>query len=132
MIPISEKVIQKEHRLDVSEKVAELEEKIEFLEESSLIQEKTAEISAPSENAIRIGGIYHDRDIAEAKEGLLGKEVVLLEKGLQKRAVAQNTVMPDELEKMIKKHESREKEKENHSLGNKISRWIQALTNPEE
>ena len=43
MIPISEKVIQKEHRLDVSEKVAELEEKIEFLEESALIPEKTAE-----------------------------------------------------------------------------------------
>ena len=43
MIPISEKVIIKEHRLDVSEKVAELEEKIAFLEESSLIPEKTAE-----------------------------------------------------------------------------------------
>ncbi len=43
MIPISEKAIIKEHRLDVSEKVAELEEKIEFLEESSLIPEKTAE-----------------------------------------------------------------------------------------
>ena len=28
--------------------------------------------------------------------------------------------------------EKREKEKENNSLGNKISRWIQALTNPEE
>ena len=43
MIPISEKAIIQEHRLDVSEKVAELEEKIEFLEESSLIPEKTAE-----------------------------------------------------------------------------------------
>ena len=28
--------------------------------------------------------------------------------------------------------EKREKEKDNNSLGSKISRWIQALTNPEE
>ena len=76
------------------------------------IQERVAEISAPSENAIRIGGIYHDRDIVEAKEALQGKQAVILEKGLQKRAIAWNTVMPDELEEMIKKHESRKEDKE--------------------
>ena len=76
------------------------------------IQERVGEISAPSENAIRIGGIYHDRDIAEAKESLLAKETQILEKGLQKRAVACNTVLPDELEEMIEKHNSREEEKE--------------------
>jgi hypothetical protein len=76
------------------------------------IQERVAEISAPSENAIRIGGIYHDRDIVEAKESLRGKQVVILEKGLQKMAVADNTVLPDELEEMIKKHDSREDDKE--------------------
>ena len=43
LIPISEKVIMKDHRLDVSDKVAEMEEKVDFLEESSLIPEKTAE-----------------------------------------------------------------------------------------
>ncbi len=42
-IPISEKILPKEHHLDVSDKVAELEEKVEFLEESSLIPEKTVE-----------------------------------------------------------------------------------------
>jgi len=42
-IPISEKVIAKEHHLDVSEKTAELEEKIDFLEETSLLPEKTVE-----------------------------------------------------------------------------------------
>ena len=42
-IPISEKIMPKEHHLDVSDKVAELEEKVEFLEESSLIPEKTVE-----------------------------------------------------------------------------------------
>ena len=76
------------------------------------IQERVSEISAPSENAIRIGGIYHDRDIAEAKESLLEKQVDILEKGLQEIAVADNTVFPEELDEMIEKHESREKEKE--------------------
>ncbi len=42
-IPISEKIMPKEHHLDVSDKVAELEEKVEFLEESSLLPEKTVE-----------------------------------------------------------------------------------------
>ncbi len=42
-IPISEKIMPKEHHLDVSAKVAEIEEKVEFLEESSLIPEKTVE-----------------------------------------------------------------------------------------
>jgi len=76
------------------------------------IQERVGEISAPSENAIRIGGIYHDRDIVEAKESLLEKELQILEKGLQEKAVAWNTVLPDELEEMIEKHESREEKKE--------------------
>ena len=76
------------------------------------IQERVGEISAPSENAIKIGGIYHDRDIVEAKQALLDKQVVILEKGLQERAVADNTVLPEELEEMIKKHNSREEDKE--------------------
>lgn len=42
-IPISEKIMPKEHHLDVSDKVTELEEKIDFLEESSLLPEKTVE-----------------------------------------------------------------------------------------
>ena len=76
------------------------------------IQEKQNEISSPSENAIRLAGIYHNRDIVEADKKLKDKEVEILEKGLQKKALANNTVMPDELEKMIKKHEKMEAKKE--------------------
>ena len=76
------------------------------------VQERLAEISAPSENCIRLAGIYHDRDIVEASENLKNKQVTILEKGLQKKAVAHNTVMPDELQEMIDKHEERETEKE--------------------
>ncbi len=76
------------------------------------VQEKAFEISAPSENCINIIGFYHDRDMVEADESLKNKEVMLLKKGLQKTAVAKNTVLPDKLENMIKKHEQRKKMKE--------------------
>lgn len=76
------------------------------------IQERVAEISAPSENAIKIGGIYHDRDITAVNQALSDKQVVILGKGLQKKAVADNTVFPEELNDMIKKHDSREEDKE--------------------
>jgi hypothetical protein len=76
------------------------------------VQERVAEISAPSENCINIVEFYHDRDIVEADEILKNKEVSLLEKGLQKKAVADNTVLPDKLKKMIKNHEQRKEEKE--------------------
>lgn len=76
------------------------------------IQEKAAEISAPSENAIRLSGIYHDRDIVDATPDLEEKEIKLLEKGLQNVAVAHNTVTPKELESMIDYSEKRKSKKE--------------------
>lgn len=76
------------------------------------IQERLAELSAPSENAVRIGALYCDRDVVSAKESLLNKETEILEKGLQERAVADNTVLPDELEEMIEEHEARKADKE--------------------
>lgn len=76
------------------------------------VQERLAEMSAPSENAIRLIEIYHDRDVVSASEALKKKETAILDRGLQERGVADNTVMPDELEEMIEKHESRKKEKE--------------------
>ena len=76
------------------------------------VQGKAAEISAPSENCINLIEVYHDRDIVEASENLKNKEVVLLEKGLQKKSVAHNTVTPEELQEMITHHEEREKQKE--------------------
>ena len=76
------------------------------------VQEKLAEISAPSENAIRLVEIYNDRDIVSASETLKKKQVDILDRGLQDRGVAQNTVMPEDLEYMIEKYESRKKETE--------------------
>ncbi|MBQ3310922.1 hypothetical protein IJG72_02475 [bacterium] len=75
------------------------------------VQEKVSEISAPSENCINVVKFYHDRDIVVASENLKNKEVTLLEKGLQKRASADNTVTPDMLQSMIDKHEKRKEEK---------------------
>lgn len=74
------------------------------------VQERAAEISAPSENAIRLIEIYNDRDIVSASEALKKKEVKILDRGLQQRGVADNTVLPDELEEMIEKYESRKEE----------------------
>ena len=76
------------------------------------IQQRAAEISAPSENCINLIEIYNDRDIVEASESLKDKEVRLLGKGLQNESVAENTVLPDELQEMIDNHEERKEEKE--------------------
>ena len=76
------------------------------------VQKRVAEISAPSENCISIAEIYHDRDIVEASEYLKNKETDLLKKGLQKVAVADNTVCTDKLQKMIDNHEKRKQQKE--------------------
>jgi hypothetical protein len=42
----------------------------------------------------------------------LDKQTDILKNGLQRKSVASNTVMPEELESMIKKHESKNKNKE--------------------
>lgn len=76
------------------------------------IQKRAAEISAPSENCIHLIEIYHDRDIIEAGENLKNKEISILDKGLQDSFVADNTVMPDNLQDMIDKYEERKKQKE--------------------
>ena len=76
------------------------------------VQQRAAEISAPSENCINLIEIYHDRDIVEASESLKNKEVAILEKGLQKKGVANNTVLPPKLQGMIDEHEKRKEEKE--------------------
>ena len=76
------------------------------------IQERLAEMSAPSEYAVKIGSIRCDRDVVSAKESLKAKQSEILRKGLQERAVADNTVLPDELVEMIEEHESRKEDKE--------------------
>ena len=76
------------------------------------VQEKLSEISAPTEDCINLIEIYNDRDIVKASDDLKNKEINLLEKGLQKIAVAQNTVVPKRLQKMEDKYNSRKKQKE--------------------
>ena len=76
------------------------------------IQERLSEMSAPSEYAVKIGSIRCDRDVVEAKESLKAKQSEILKKGLQEKAVANNTILPDELDEMIEEHESSKEEKE--------------------
>ena len=74
------------------------------------VQRKQNELSSPSENAVKLAFTYHKRDITAGNKELREKEPEILKKGLQKDLVAENTVMPDELEKMIKEHkETKEK-----------------------
>ena len=67
------------------------------------VQEKLSKVNAPSETCIQLIEIYNKRDIVEASDDLKSKQCNILEKGLQNKAVAKNTVMSGELEKMIKK-----------------------------
>ena len=100
-----QKVLEKEvdKRLESGGKFTVIKELAEDWP-SYKVQEKQNEVSSPSENAIRLAEIFHDRDIVAASEELKAKEVDILEKGLQPKAVAENTVMPEELERMIEKH----------------------------
>ena len=68
------------------------------------VQIKQNEVSSPSENAIHLAEIFHDRDVVAANDDLKSKEFEILEKGLQTKAVAENTVMPEELRQMCEKH----------------------------
>ena len=68
------------------------------------VQSKQNELGAPSENAVKLAFVYHKRDITAGDKDLRENEPKILAKGLQKDLVADNTVMPDELEKMIAEH----------------------------
>ncbi len=115
----SQKVyVQKVLEKEVNKRLAPEGEYYKTIEEipsdwaSYPVQERVAEISAPSENCIKLIRFYKDRDVVAASEILKNKEVSLLEKGLQKHATAHNTVMPDELQEMIDLNEERESDKE--------------------
>ena len=79
---------------------------------SYAVQKRQAEINAPSESAIELIELYNIRDIVEADKKLQDQEVELLEKGLQDCALAENTVMPEDLQLMIDTHEEMQKIKE--------------------
>ena len=52
------------------------------------------------------------RDIVRASKSLADKEVMLLEKGLDKNALAPDTVCPDSLEEMIEQYNENQEIKE--------------------
>ena len=76
------------------------------------IQRKANELGSPTESTISIISEHMGRDIVRADESLMDKEVDLLEKGLQKQAIAPDTVLPKSLQKMIDEYEANQAIKE--------------------
>ncbi len=76
------------------------------------IQRKQNELGSPTEATISIVADHRGRDIVEAGEKLEKKEVELLGKGLQKEALAPDTVMPESLQEMIDLYDESQAKKE--------------------
>ena len=76
------------------------------------IQRKANELGSPTESTISIVSEHLGRDIVRADKKLMNKEVELLEKGLQKEALAPDTVYPESLEEMIDQYEENQAIKE--------------------
>ena len=100
-----QKILEKEvdKRLDTDGKYTTID-KLSKDWASYDVQEKLAEISAPSENCIRLVKTYNTRDIVDATEDLKSKQIEILSRGLQEFGLADNTVMPEELESMIEEY----------------------------
>jgi hypothetical protein len=76
------------------------------------IQRKINELGSPTEATISIVSEHLGRDIVKADKKLKDKEVELLKKGLQKEALAPDTVMPESLQKMIDEYDESQTIKE--------------------
>lgn len=76
------------------------------------VQRKANELGAPSEATISIISEHVGRDIVRADKKLADKEIMLLEKGLQKEALAPDTVYPKSLEEKIKQYDENQEIKE--------------------
>ena len=76
------------------------------------IQRKANELGSPSESTITIITDHMGRDIVKADKKLADKEIMLMEKGLQKEALAPDTVMPESLEESIKMYDENQAIKE--------------------
>lgn len=70
--------------------------------ESYKVQEIVGSEGAPSEMTIQLMGTSQGRDLVLADQSLQKEEVKLLERGLEPRAQAPDTVTPEELAMMIK------------------------------
>ena len=73
------------------------------------VQKKQGEKGAPSENTTRIITLHKGRDIIIADKTLEDKETELLQKGLEKKVQAPDTVSAQELEKIIANYDSKMK-----------------------
>lgn len=69
------------------------------------VQKKQNELGSPSENSVKLAFTFHTRDITSGDKELRKNEPKILKKGLQEKYIAPNTVLPDDLEEQIKKHE---------------------------
>ena len=76
------------------------------------IQRKANELGSPTESTISIISEHIGRDIVCADEKLKEKEIIILSKGLQKQALASDTVYPESLEEKIRDYEKNQKIKE--------------------
>jgi hypothetical protein len=76
------------------------------------IQRKANELGSPTESTISIISEHMGRDIVRADKKLMDKEVELLEKGLQKEALAPDTVYPESLQEMIDEYDENQTIKE--------------------
>ena len=68
------------------------------------VQKKQSESGSPSENTIRIISQTKGRDIVIAEDSLANKELELLERGIDKKSMAPDTVTAEELGEIIKKY----------------------------
>ena len=73
------------------------------------VQDIVNELGSPSESTIEIVSLQKGRDVVEASDKLCEKQISLIEKGLQKKALAEDTVCPCDMEKIIDEY------KETHS-----------------
>ena len=115
-IPIFDEMFKDQiEEMKSSDKTDELNMKIDELPSdwaSYDIQRKQNELGSPTEATITIVADHRGRDIVEAGEKLEKKEVELLGKGLQKEALAPDTVMPESLQEMIDEYDENQEIKE--------------------
>ena len=76
------------------------------------IQMKANELGSPTESTITIITDHLGRDIVRADKKLMDKEVSILEKGLQEKVLAPDTVYPDSLQESIDLYEENQEIKE--------------------
>jgi hypothetical protein len=76
------------------------------------IQMKANELGSPTESTITIITDHMGRDIVSADKKLMDKETSILEKGLQERVLAPDTVYPDSLQEAIDLYEENQEMKE--------------------